>query len=280
MKKFKTYPIYINFPGTWEAVRQRQRDEFVEKGDYKMMEWLDDTGKALYAQMEDPTPTSVGRKYEQEVFEAMLLIDGNQLGSLVLDSLDGGIRYWILPLDYMEKLRCGGKCAAYTTAGEPKERGGERIYFNPSEWHQHSELRYSSDDILFHELVHAYRDAEIGWTKTNSKALKKHMLPDYNTMEEFFALQMQNIYLACRRSSRFYHSYLRPNGVSKTEAYKVFESDPWILSVFRYFYENDPLAEQVTRLALPDDAFNPWRDLDDLEHAYLKKYPGKHLLKF
>ncbi len=279
MKKFKTYPIYINHPGSWETVRQRQRDEFVNQGDYQMMAWLDDTGKALYATLEDPSPTPTTRAYEQQVYDAITLIDHNQLGSLLLDSLNDGVKYWIVPLDYMDRAACG-QCAAFTFPGTPKQHGGERIYFNPSEWHRAAQIRYSSDDILFHELVHAYRDGELGYANTNTKNLNKAMLPDYTTMEEFFALQMQNIYLACRGMNVFYHSYLRPQGISKNEAYKVFENDPRVLSVFRYFIDNEPLAEQVTRLALPDDAFNPWRDIDDLEHAYLKKHPGKRLLKF
>ena len=279
MKKFKTYPIFINHPGSWEEVRLRQREAFVEKGDYQMMAWLDDTAKELYATMEDPNPTSVTRRYEEQVYNAMGLINGNQLGSLLLDSLDESIKYWIVPLDYIEKQLCKG-CAAYTFPGTPKQGGGERIYFNPSDFHQALPMRYSSDDVLFHELVHAYRDGEIGYSKTNSKQLNKAMLPDYDTMEEFFALQMQNIYLACRHGTSFYHSYLRPQSISKDGAYEVFENDPRLLSVFRYFYDNEPLAEQVTRLAMPDDAFNPWRDLDDLEQAYLKKYRHKKLIKF
>jgi hypothetical protein len=279
MKKFKTYPIYINHPGSWEEVRLRQRDAFVDKGDYQMMAWLDDTGKELYATMEDPKPTSVTRKYEEQVYNAMLLIDSNQLGSLLLDSLNDAVKYWIVPLDYIEKRICSN-CAAFTFPGTPKQGGGERIYFNPSDFNQAVSMRYSSDDVLFHELVHAYRDGEIGYSKTNSKHLNKAMLPDYTTMEEFLALQMQNVYLACRRDAGFYHSYLRRNSVSKTEAYKIFENDPRLLSVFRYFLDNEPLAEDVTRLALPDDSFNPWRDLPDLEQAYLKRHPGKRLLKF
>jgi hypothetical protein len=279
LKKFKTYPIFINYPETWEGVRLRQRDQFAEKGDYKMVAWLDDTAKELYATMEDPNPTSVARKYEEQVYNAMGLIDSNQLGSLLLDSLNDGIKYWIVPLDYIEKHLCKN-CSAYTFPGTPKQGGGERIYFNPSDFHQALPMRYSSDDVLFHEVVHAYRDGEIGYSKTNSKNLNKAMLPDYDTMEEFLALQMQNIYLACRHSTSFYHSYLRPHSISKEGAYKVFANDPRILSVFRYFYENEPLAEQVTRLAMPDDAFNPWRDLDDLEQAYLKTHPHKKLIKF
>jgi len=232
----------------------------------------------LYATMEDPNPSSAAKAYEQQVYDALVLVSANQLGSLVLDSLNDATTYWILPLDVIEKTACGN-CGAFTFPGTPKQRGGERIYFTPREWHRDIKMRYSADDILFHELVHAYRDGEIGYAHTNSRHLNKEMLPDYPNMEEFLALQMQNTYLAFRRMSVFYHSYLRPQGISKEDAYKVFANDRGILATFRYFVENEPLASEVMELTLPDDAFNPWRDLDDLEKAYLKTHPGRRLVK-
>lgn len=278
MKKFREYPIWMNYPEGWEQVRLRQRDDFVDKGDYHMMEWLDDIGKGLYATMPDDNPSATSLRYDQQVFEALTLIASNQLGSFLLDSLDTSKTYWILPLEEVEKKSCN--CAAYTFPGQPKERGGERIYFNPTDFNRNMLKRYSADDVLFHELVHAYRDAELGYSKTNSKALNKAMLPDYTTMEEFLALQLQNIYLAFRKDTAFYHSYLRSQAISKNDAYKMFENDPRILGVFRYFLENEPIVQQMTNLTLPDDAYNPWRDLEDLEKAYLKKFPGKRLIKF
>jgi hypothetical protein len=278
MKKYREYPIYMNYPEGWEAERLRQRENFVDKGDYQMMEWLDDTGKGLYATMADDNPSPVSQRYDQQILDALTLISSNQLGSFLLDSLDTSETYWILPLDYIERRTCD--CAAYTFPGKPKERGGIRIYFSPTDFNRGVAKRYSADDVLFHELVHAYRDAELGYSRTNSKHLNKAMLPDYDNMEEFLALQLQNVYLAFRRDTAFYHSYRRPHSISKTDAYKAFENDARILGVFRYFLDNEPIISQMTNLTLPDDAYNPWRDLDDLEKTYLKKHPGKRLIKF
>ena len=155
-----------------------------------------------------PNPTSVTRRYEEQVYNAMESINSNQLGNF-LRILWMKAQSTGSSLDYEKYI---AMVARPTHFGTPKQRGGERIYFNPSDFHQAVQMRYSSDDVLF-TTSHAYRDGEIGYSKTNSKHLNKAMLP-ITTEAGVLALQMQNIYLARRRSA----SLLFPAPViSKTE---------------------------------------------------------------
>lgn len=267
MRKFEQYPIYINHPGRWEEVRRRQRDHFVDKGDYKMMSWLDYTGKRLYEIIEDKTPSMESREYEHKVYRLLTLIASTRVGRLLFDSLNRNIRHWIIPLDYLDKAEC--KCAAYTFPGQPKEGGGIRVYFNPTDFNGSAQKWHSADDILFHEMVHAYRDGTVGYAGNNFKAMN-----EYKTAEEFLALHMQNVYLANRGGVRFYRSYRSLQSVSKGTAYQYFAGDAEVLMAFRHFVDKDPLAKAVSRWMNPPDSFNPWRDQPVLERIYLRGTTG------
>jgi hypothetical protein len=262
MRKFEQYPIYINHPGRWEAVRRRQRDEFVDKRDWQMMTWLDNTGKRLYEITEDKTPDRAAREYEDQVYKLLMLIGSTRVGRLLFDSLNQSVKHWIVPLDDLDKPECD--CQAQTFPGAPKEGGGVRIYFNPKDFNSIVQRWQSADDILFHELVHAYRQGRIGYANNNFKPMN-----EYKTAEEFLALHMQNVYLGNRGSHRFYRSYRSLQSVSKGTAYQYFVNDAEVLMAFRWFVEHEPLAATVAGWKHPAESFNPWRDQAILERMYL-----------
>jgi hypothetical protein len=260
MLKFDNYPIYVNHPGRWEIVRQQQRDYFVARGDYKMMTWLDYTGKRLYEITADKAPGPESVQFERAVVQLLRIIGSTKIGKLLFESLDPQQKYWILPLDYLDKNSCA--CSAYTFPGQPKERGGIRVYFNPTDFNGSDKKWFSGDDILFHELVHAYRMGRVGYDVVNAA---KPMNADGDA-EEFFALHMQNVYLANRGGGRFYRNYNSLQSVSKGSAYQAFAGDAEALMAFRHFVEKEPLATKVSRWMQPADSFNPWRD-----HAVLER---------
>jgi hypothetical protein len=273
MRKFQSYPIYVNNPGRWEEVRRRQRDEFVDQGDYKMMTWLDWTGKDLYATLEDKTPSPESREYENRVYKLLMLIGSIRPGKLVLDSMNPNLKHWIVPFDDLDKSTCD--CSAFTFPGVPKGGGGVRVHFNP-DWNPSADpsKRYTGDDILFHELVHAYKIGTQGYDPSPPE------LHDGTSIEEFMALQLQNIYLSYRGGTFFYHSYRDPRGVSKVQAYESYVKDTEVLGLFRYFLNTEPLVQQVATWTRAADTFNPWRDLPMLEQRYRAANPGKVLLPF
>ena len=78
-------------------------------------------------------------------------------------------------IDYLDKADC--ECSAYTFPGGPKEGGGVRVYFNPTDFNGSAKKWFSADDILFHELVHAYRDGTVGYSGNNFKAMNEYKRP-------------------------------------------------------------------------------------------------------
>lgn len=259
MKKFLHYPIYVNHPGTWEQVRLRQRDHFVDQGDYQMMRWLDYTGKRLYEIMEDQNPAPEGRRWEDDVYRQLQTIVATRIGRMVFEALDKGTKYWIIPLDFLDKSDCA--CSAYTFPGHPREGGGIRMYYNPSDFNSSSQRWIGADDVLFHEIVHAYRIGSATYEVVNAA---KYM-NDHKNDEEFFALQMQNVYLACRNATRFYKTYKRLESVSKSSAYQYLAGSSESLMALRHFTQNDKLAGQISKWMAPATSFNPFRDFGVLE---------------
>jgi len=266
MRQFGSYPIYINYADRWEDVRQRQIREFVAKHDRKMVNWLKGTAKQLYEITEDKTPSPAAKAFEDQVHDLLQKkIAVTTLGKMLLNGLKRSIKYWIVPLDAENERIC--QCGALTFPGAPKEGGGIRIYFNPTDW---KGPWPSADDVLFHELVHAYRIARIGYAAQN-----KTPMSDYDNGEEFIATQMQNMYLADRNSQLFYLSYKRPwlSG-SKDDAYAYYASAAEVPMALRYFRDSEPLATGVSHWKAPPNGFNPWRDQQIIERNYLKEVPG------
>jgi len=266
MRQFAPYPIYINDADRWEDVRQRQIGEFAARHDTKMVNWLKGTAKQLYEITEDKTPSAAAKAFEDQVYDLLAKkISLTVMGRLLLNALNRNIKYWVVPFDAENRRMC--KCGAFTFPGAPKEGGGIRVYFNPTDWKGKWQ---TPDDILFHELVHAYRMGRIGYA-----ALNRTPMNDYDDAEEFLALQLQNMYLADRGSQRFYIAYKRPwLNSAKDDAYAYYASSAEVPMAFRYFADSEPLATGVSHWKAPANGFNPWRDQPIIEQTYLKGAPG------
>jgi hypothetical protein len=262
MKRFESYPIYINHPGHWAQVRADNRYDAADRGDFKNMTWWDTTGKRLYEIKEETSPDREVREYENQVLQLLRLIGSTRVGRLLFDSLDRTNQYWIVPMDDEDKAEW--QVGAQEFPGAPNEGGGERVYFNPKDFHMVGQSWNSGADILMHEMVHAYRCGRVGYASLNQKFIK-----GFTSAEEFFALQMQNMFLANRHSVRFYLTYSPTRAGSKDEAYQYFASDPEVLTAFRHFVYRDPLAAEVSDWTQPPDSFNPFRDQRMLEQRYI-----------
>ncbi len=263
MKQFGRYPIYVNHPGRWEEVRQRQLDYFKSQRDRRMVSWLTYTAKRLYEITQDVTPGPESLAYEEAVCQQLRVISSTVIGRCLLEALNHHVKVWIVPLDLLDRTDCD--CGAYTFPGKPNEGGGVRVYYNPTDFNPSARRWLGADDILFHELVHAYRTGRVGYDVVNHA---KPLNDDDNT-EEFLALHLQNVYLACRGGARFYRTYKKRESVSKGVAYQYFAGSAEALMAFRYWVEIEPIATTVSRWMTPADSFNPWRDQPVLERMFI-----------
>lgn len=281
MRKFDSYPIYINHPGRWIKVWQNQREYYEFQRDeayrtgrdpreyHRMESWFDYIGKRLFEVIEDKTPGYETRTWEQNVYQVLLLIRSTRVGKLLLDSLDMNKRYWIVPwldkrqLDETHPKWC--KCGnAMTFPGPAAAGGGVRVYIDFTDMHPVQRKRLAQDDILLHELVHAYRIGRVGYDVVNMARPMK----DNGDTEEFLAIQLQNVYLANRNGAEFYLTYDKLQRVSKGTAYQHYARDGETLAALKYWVENDHVAREVARWMSPPDSFNPFRDRNVLERMF------------
>ncbi len=264
MRQFKPYPIYINH-SHWQELGERETDYFYAQGDAEMGKWMQITGKRLLEITEDANPAPESVAYEEAVVEQLKVICKTTVGKLLLDSLNPQVKHWILPGEESLYQMCG--CAALTSpaAFSDKQGGGVRLYFDPFGFDPKMEY-YTPDDILFHEMVHAYRAGSVGYNGQNHKPLR-----EYLTAEELLAIHLQNVYLACRKHLRFYRTHRNPTLGTKNETYYYLATDIEALGAMEYFLRNEPLAAQVATWAYPH--FNPWRDYPDLEAIYANSHP-------
>ena len=192
--------------------------------------------------------TSESKNYENAVFKQLDVVRSTAIGRLLLDSIKSSVKIWIV----LDQLKVG---VASTTPGvvNDADGGGVRLHYEP-DWFDAKMEYYTPDDVLFHELVHAYRAAKGEHIYT--------ALPDYQTSEELLAVQMQNAYMAMRGKRRFYRSHSNPSLATKEEVYEGIASDETTLEAFNHFRFNEPLTARVAAITSP--VFNAWRDADKI----------------
>lgn len=254
MRRFLRYPIYVNHPGRYEEARRRQIAEFAAKKDLHMFRWLQSTGKNLFETIEDPYPPPEAVSYEGAVIDALKVIVTTQIGRLVVSALDPHIRYSIHPRLNADGTGC--QCGAFVFPGAPKEGGGIRVYYNPTEFNAPLRRWIGRDDVLFHELVHAYRMGRWSYEIVNSAP---DML-NWDDREEFVATQMQNVYLSQRGGNHFYRSYPRLERSDKGTAYRSLAEDQEALGQLNFLVNMDSLIASVAGWATPATSFNAFRD--------------------
>lgn len=290
MRKFKHYPIYINyniftkedreaeifartarFYGSHEGLKytremEEARRKYGDANDWKKDEIAylaerDGKRRDEIRPGDHTSPEAI--KYEIEVSRALETILTTPIGKTLLDLMTQREKIWIV-------MDQGGPGVASTTPGIMRKElgGGVRLSFDPWGGFDYTSESYTMDDVLFHELVHAYRFARLdtkgaNWTK----------LHDYSDAEEFIATQMQNVYLSMRGKTKFYFSHNDPRIEPKDVVYRNIAADPKAVRVFIDFLQTEPLAGIVANWSFPD--FNPWRDRQQFESLITDPAPPK-----
>lgn len=200
--------------------------------------------------------TKEGDEYESEVLALLEDIRGDATGRVLMDKINAQWRIWVVPLTEKRQEKCA--CVGVTSGRmSVNNGGGVRLYFTPLPG-QSEDGYFSNQDILFHELVHAYRSSVL-----DNKSQWTSPLRDYKSEEEVLAVHVTNVY----RAGRGYHNYYRSHQIStllnKHMIDRYLAHDREVFFTMQAFLKEDKLAQAIARLKAP--RFNPWRDFAELQ---------------
>jgi hypothetical protein len=147
----------------------------------------------------------------------------------------------------------------------PGRGAGATIDYYPWEWHQIGGGRPGAarDEILLHELVHAYMiQRGLSSIRNLQRARYARRLRRFDIVDDFFAIMITNVYSSeCGRPIRRDHQgfqALNRNAMSII-------SDPRFGPLFNALAKGAP--DLVKELRAIDTAFNPWHPKMDLIDA-------------
>lgn len=236
-----------------------QRDAAISKYDYAKVNQIDNDAY-LYEIREIPPAKQSGaaRYYERRIEEELEGILQTTVGRCLFNSLKASEKIWITPKTSMTETDYNSS-AANTFQYPDYQGGGIRIHYNLKK-----DINSDQDtplEILFHELIHAYRFGLVGDIKENAP----YVVTWNGDREEVFATIMQSVYLSCIEEPSVYYSYDPPRKTTPEEAYKKLAFDDYSLSLLTYFINSDPLTKRVALLKPP--VYNPWRDYFNIKET-------------
>jgi hypothetical protein len=279
VRKFGKYPVVINF-----NLHTQLRSKFeVERLDqarlYEQERRLSiKTNTTSDSTLEKNLWKDEIKAYEDAVYGCLEKICTKPVGRMVLGLINPSTTVWIIPKPDKELNAC--RCATteplkYEILKDGVARGrgyGDTVIsFSLS-----PEL---GDDALFHELVHAYRYSYKKYDPfiidVRSGALVKgKSLREKQSTEEFFALQMTNIYLS-QANQPLLADYTWQYMSTKDEIYDFLVANIDVMRTVKYFLNHEYLA-MLAANSFPVDhnPYNPFRDFAELEKRVLKDHPS------
>ncbi len=267
MRKFAAYPIVINYNLHMQRRTDAKGAAMHRAGQYQQE-------RQLYMQTSVTSDSSIEsnlwklevEKYEKAVEASLRKIESNPVGRMVLGLIDPKTTVWIVPKasEYRETGKCN--CAQTNPLNYEIQPGGSvarGVGFGDTVIQITAEFE---DDILFHELVHAYRYSR---KKFNAMMLNVYTdsLRETQSSEEFFAHLMQNMYLAQgHRPVTMDYSWGWPE--EKSEIYEFLADNSDLLQALKYFLRHEYLAMLAAHSFSTD--YNPFRDYKSLEAKWLE----------
>jgi hypothetical protein len=147
----------------------------------------------------------------------------------------------------------------------PGRGAGATIDYYPWEWHQigGGQPGAARDEILLHELVHAYMiQRGVSSIRNLQRARYARRLRRFDIVDDFFAIMITNVYASeCGRPIRRDHQGFRP---LNRNAMSII-TDPRFGLLFDALARADPGL--VTELRRIDTPFNPWHPRMELIDA-------------
>jgi len=272
MLQFKDFPIFVNMNYFSDeeraaALQARKKKFYSSAGAAAYMKELEDArrkyGQAVdYKQYEfEAQVDNIDRRldeirtdgmsngnWEREVIKHLTTIASTRIGNLLIRCLRKTVKVWIVFDDGSDPG------AASTTPGVLSDEagGGVRLHFDPFGFND-SGFSYTPGDVLFHELVHAYRS---GWKGIDGSNWRK--LEQYKSAEEFLAIHLQNVYLHYIGAQRFYLSHSVSTISTEGEVYANIARSRETLEVLNYYLYHEPFVREIAKWTEPK--CNVWRD--------------------
>ncbi len=263
MLKFDPYPITINGSRKDDEIRAKVRARF-DKGEITEVQKIEELVRLQpnkWDYVADPSPAAV--HYEGRVRAILSYIRANTLGHCLLDMLriGGSLPIWIIPYDSDQIEMQGDGNANVTWA--PYDYVGMRAVrvaysfdmFTYDSWGKEPGSR--PDEVLFHEMVHAYRHA-------NPKVKMKQdvTLPGYDDHEEFLAHQLANVYRSMAGAKKFNLDYKKKKVTTAAECEAALRSSNQLMDALKLFLDSDPLTKRVAKMKT---LYNPFADFERLK---------------
>lgn len=259
MRLFAPYPIHISGSAFDEDFRA-----FVEL----ISPWLSNETKEKlirrsymlkYTDAKDDRPAA--QAFEHKVQMVFAEINGTQVGRTLLKCLPPQVPIWIVRYDDQQ-----GGTAVTGQMSSDHTKGVRIMQYSPDMWLPNEEgrqyLGYRPDEVLFHEMVHAYRFARFGFDGMNHEPLR-----DNKDHEEFLAEQLMNVYRSNKKAQKFKHSYMSGKMGTKAEVeYTLLSYDPFLRAIEDFL--QDPMVGQMARIQTD---FNPFRDLARLKQTRMQE---------
>ena len=265
MRKFAGYPIVINYNlhtqlrSRSEEVRLHEARRYDEERRLSIQ-----TNTISDSKIENNLWKKELDQYEATICQCLKKIEGNPVGRMVLGLLNKQTTVWIIPKSDNDLKKCNCSQTGPLKYDIQKDgsyargagSGDTVIQFR-------AEL---GDDTLFHELVHAYR---YSYKKFRPMTISVHSerLSGSQSTEEFFAHQMENIYLS--QAHRPLTMDCTWAWVSdKKTIYDFLQDNSEMLQALKMFLRHEYLAMLAAHSFAAD--YNPFRDYAMLEAKFLE----------
>jgi hypothetical protein len=264
MRKYGSFPIIINYNLHTQLRNNHKQDDFFRAG-------RQDLEKDLYKKTSTTSDETLENglykveidEYESTVFRCLQTIERNPVGRMVLGLINKQTVVWIIPeTDQMKKCSCAQTNPLdYVPQPGSVARGvgfGDTvIQFDPK----------LGDDTLFHELVHAYRYSYKKFSPICIEVPPSPKGSDCGSSEEFFAHQMENIYMSQANRPLTVDYYYDPSTAPKDKIYDFLLQHGDRLQALKYFLRHEYLAMLAAHSFNTD--YNSFRDYPMLEAKFL-----------
>jgi len=265
MRKFAGYPIVINYNlhtqlrNRAEEVRLHEARRYEEERQLSVR-----TNTISDSKIENNLWKKELDQYEETIYRCLQKIEGNPVGRTVLGLLNKQTTVWIIPKSDNDLKKCN--CAQtgplkydIQTDGSYARGAGSGdtvIQFR-------AEL---GDDTLFHELVHAYRYSYKKF-RPMTISVRAERLSGSQSTEEFFAHQMENIYLS-QGHRPLTMDYTWAWVSDKKAIYDFLLDNSEMLQTLKFLMRHEYMAMLAAHSFATD--YNPFRDYAALETEFLK----------